>query len=452
MHPDPLLKLCQFVSETRWEKITPPIRSHVRLTLLDTIGAIIAGSGQEEVSRLLAQLPTNGEGPEKATCLGRSERVAPLTAAMVNGIAGSSLELEEGNSWAMGHPAIQLIPAIIAECEKRKASGEELLAGLIAGYESAARVSRASSLRKGLHPTGTWGTVGAALGVGRIDGRGPEELHQIANISASFAISPNVKNSFVGRNVSATFAGVTNYFGLLSNIFFDCGIRSDESNLRMTFSRFVSDHFQEEELGTGLGEDYFIANNYFKPYPSCRFTHSPIDALKAILQGHPFQPDEVEGITVETFQAAMHCETKFPPNPEAVRFSIPYLFGVLLVHGDINLQTMGGISIRDHQLKTLAEKVEMKFVPQYEDLRPRHNPTKVIVRLKNGQELTHEVMNSLGDLLNPLGEEAIVGKFISLAGPVIGKERAEAFWERISRLEREANIEPLIGLLRRSDG
>jgi 2-methylcitrate dehydratase PrpD len=340
----------------------------------------------------------------------------------------------------------------MAECEKRKASGKKLLEGLMAGYESAARVSKASSLRKGLHPTGTWGTIGAALGVGRIDGRGPEELHQIANISASFAISPYVKNSFAGRNVSATFAGVTNYFGLLSNIFFDCGIRSDESNLRMTFSRFVSDHLQEEELGTGLGEDYFIVNNYLKPYPSCRSTHSPIDALKAILQGHPFQPEEVERITVETFQAAMHCETKSPPNLEAVRFSIPYLFGVLLVHGDITLQTMRKVSITDPPLKILAEKVEMKFVPRYEDLRPRHNPTKVIVRLKNGRELSHEVMDSRGDLLNPLSEEAIMGKFTSLAGPVIGKDQAEAFVERISRLENEETIEPLMRLLRRHDG
>jgi 2-methylcitrate dehydratase PrpD len=452
MHSDPLLKLCQFVSEIRLEKIALPILSHVRLTLLDTIGAIIAGSDQEEVSRLLAQLPRSGEESERATCLGRREQVAPLTAAMVNGIAGSSLEFEEGNSWAMGHPAIQLIPAIMAECEKRKASGKELLEGLIAGYESAARVSKASSLRKGLHPTGTWGTIGAALGVGRIDGRRPKELHQIANISASFAISPYVRNSFVGRNISATFAGVANYFGLLSNIFFDCGIRSDESNLRMTFSRFVSDHLREEELGTGLGEDYFIVNNYLKPYPSCRFTHSPIDALRAILQKHPFQPEEVDRITVETFQAAMHCETKSPSNLEAARFSIPYLFGVLLVHGDITLQTMGKVSIKDHPLRILAEKVEMKFVPHYEDLRPRHNPTKMIVRLKNGQELSHEVMNSRGDLLNPLGEEAIKEKFTSLVVPVIGKDRAEVFVERVSRLENEETIEPLMRLLRRPDG
>jgi len=113
---------------------------------------------------------------------------------------------------------------------------------------------------------------------------------------------------------------------------------------------------------------------------------------------------------------------------------------------------MGRVSVRDHRLKSLAERVEMKFVPQYEDLRPRHNPTKVTVRLKSGQELSHEVVDSWGDLLNPLSEEAIVGKFVSLAGPVIGKDRAEAFAERISRLEMEANIEPLIGLLRRSDG
>jgi 2-methylcitrate dehydratase PrpD len=443
-----LSNLCQFVSAIHPEELDPSLIFRSRLVLVDTLGAVIAGSSREEISKLLAELPKDEKGSAGSSCLGRPERASPLTAAMVNGIAGSSLELEEGNSSAYGHPAIQMVPALVADCERRRASGKELLAGLIGGYESAARVSRASSLRKGLHPTGTWGTVGAALGVGRVHRRTPDELCGIANLSASFAISPYVKNSFVGRNVASTFAGVTNYFGLLTNLFFDCGIRADESSLKMTFSRFVSDRFQEESLDEGLGRDYFIMANYFKPYPSCRFTHSPVDALMAILQERSLQSEDVEGITVETFEAAMHCDTRSPSNPEAIRFSIPYLFAIVILYGDLTLETMEKVSMADSRLKTLAEKVEMKALAQYEELRPRHNPTRVRIRLKDGQELTHEVMNALGDPLSPLGEEALFRKFISLASPVIGKDRAEVFWEKSCQLEKVEDIEPLMGLLR----
>ena len=443
-----LSNLCQFVSAVRLEELDPSLIFHSRLVLVDTIGVIIAGSTGETISNLLAKLPKDELESARSACLGRPERVSPLTAALVNGIAGSSLEFEEGNSWAYGHPAIQMVPALVAECERRRASGKELLAGLIGGYESAARVSRGSALRKGLHPSGTWGTVGAALGVGRVNRRTADELYQIANLSASYAISPYVKNSFVGENVASTFAGVANYFGLLANLFFDCGIRAEESSLKMTFSRFVSDRFQEEALDEGLGRDYFIKTNYFKPYPSCRFTHSPVDALKAIVQEKGLRPEDIEGITVESFQAAAHCDTKFPSNSEAVRFSIPYLFAILIIYGDLTLETMERASMGDRRLKSLAEKVETKVLARYEELRPRHNPARVMIRLKDGQELSREVMNALGDPLSPLGEESLFRKFISLAGPVIGKDRAEAFWERAYQLEKVENIEPLIGLLR----
>ena len=447
MRSSSLLNLSDFVSAIRLEELDPPLVSHSRLILLDTLGAIVAGSSMGEISKLLAKLPTEGSGGSRASCLGRPERVSPLTAAMVNGIAGSSLEFEEGNSWAYGHPAIQIVPALIAECEGRRTSGRELLAGLIGGYESAARVSRASSLRKGLHPTGTWGTVGASLAVGRVRGRTAGELCQIANLAASYAISPYVKNSFVGRNVASTFAGVTNYFGLLANLFFDCGIGADGASFQMTFSRFVSDHFREEALEEGLGKHYYITTNYFKPYPGCRFAHSPIDALKAILDTRPIRPEEVKTIRVETFQAAAHCDTKTLPNPEAARFSIPYLFAILILYGNLTLETMERVSVEDPRLQALAKKVELKAVSRYEALRPRHNPTRVTILLKDEQELTHEVMNALGDPLAPLGEEGVSRKFISLASPAIGKDQAEAFWEKSLHLERMEDIGPLLGLL-----
>ena len=445
----PMENLCRFVSEIGFEEIDPKVLSHARLVLVDTLGVIIAGSGEREVSELLGKLQDEGRGVGGASCLGRSEQASSLNAAMVNGVAGSSLEFEEGNSRAMGHPAIQVIPAVVAECERRKASGKDLLAGLIAGYESGARVSKASALRKGLHPTGTWGTVGAALGVGRIYGRRPDELCQIANISASFALSPYVKNSFVGKKIASTFAGLTNYLGLLSNIFFDSGIRADESSLRMTFSQFVSDRFDESSLDRGLGQDYFIVENYFKPYPSCRFTHPAIDAMKAILGESSFQPEEVENVSVETFKAAMDSEGKPPSNLEAARFSVPYLLGILIVLGDVSLEVMREVRLEDRRLTFLVERIKMKVAPPYEALRPRHYPTRVTVRLKDGRELTREVMNPRGDSLNPLDEQSILRKFVALTAPVIGKDRAETFCERAAHLEKEENVEHVIGLLRR---
>ncbi len=443
---DSLRNLCEFVSGLTIEGMDAHIVSHARLILIDTLGVIIAGSANEEVSRLRAGLSA-GDGRREASCPGSTVVTGAATAALLNGVSGSSLEFEEGNTWAMGHPAIQVIPSILAAGEKSGCSGKELLAGVIAGYESASRIGSAISLRKGMHPTGSWGTVGAALGAGRVLHRTADELVEVANIAASFAISPYVKNSFAGMNVASTFAGVTNYFGVLSNVLYDSGFRADAGSFKMTFSRFVSDRLTDASLDEALGERYFIASNYFKPYPSCRFCHSPIDALKGILGETPLKPEDVEAIRVGTFQAGMHCDTKRPPNAEAIRFSTPYQMAILIVHGDITLEIMRHVSAGDPVLKALAGKVEMEMVSRYEDLRPGQNPTRVTVRLHDGRELSREVMNAKGDALDPMSEADLRAKFVSLAAPMIGRAASDAFLDRCVRLEEDNRIGELLSLL-----
>jgi 2-methylcitrate dehydratase PrpD len=348
----------------------------------------------------------------------------------------------------MGHPAIQLVPALVADAEDGGLSGGDLLRGLILGYESASRVSRASSVRKGLHPTGTWGVVGSALGVACARRKGAEALEQIGNIAASYAFSPYVKNSFVGRNVASTFAGLVNQAALLSNLFFETGIRADEGCLEMTFSQFLSEHFDSQVLVEGLGEQYAIAENYFKPYPTCRFTHPALDALEGILREKKVSPEEIAAISVTSFKAAVHTSTKPPANVEAMRFSVPYLIAARLCRSQIDLRTLDHDIVHDPRVIELAGRVQMSLSEEYEQMRPGRNPAKVTLHLKDGNELTREVMNCLGDPLKPMPREDLVAKFLDLVGPVIGEDRGKAFLEKVQGLETVKNVKPLMRVLR----
>jgi 2-methylcitrate dehydratase PrpD len=421
---------------------------HAKLVLLDTLGVILAGSKSEEAERTSQKLSVNSKKNHRVTCPGKSEAVDPLNAALINGIAGSTLEYEEGNSRAMGHPAIQIVPAVVAETESLGQSGENLLAGLIGGYEVACRVSRAASIRKGLHPTGTWGVVGSALAVGFLHHREPQELFEIANIAASYAFSPYIKNSFVGQNVACTFAGLVNYLGLLSNTFFENGIKADPNSFRMTFSEFVSDEFNPDILDENLGGQYAITENYFKPYPTCRFTHPALEALRSILNDQHIEPRDVKTITVTSFKAAVHAGAVAPLNVEALRFSVPYLIATMLLKGDIKLATLSDDLLQVPQLSELAAKVELVLSPEYEQSRPQNNPAKVTIRLKSGASFSHETINCLGDPRNPLPKKDICDKFKILAAPIIGQNRSNDFLNRVMKIEHEDDIRALMALLR----
>lgn len=447
MPPGPLQQFCVFLAEQNSEKIPSSVLKHAQWVLLDTLGVILRGSSVPEVGEIARRLGAC-RLEAGATFLGHGGFFSPPLAAMLNGIAGSSLEFEEGNSRAMGHPAIQLVPALLAAAEEQSSSGERLLTGLVCGYEGASRISRASMMRKGLHPTGTWGVVGSALGVGCLRRRKPEDLAEIAGIASSYAFSPFVKNSFVGKNVASTFAGFVNQAGYLSNLFFEEGIRADEGCLEMTFSKFLSERFDPQVLVAGLGQEYAIAENYFKPYPTCRFTQPSLDALEEILLENKVNPQEVARISVSTFKAAVHTAGVPPANVEAVRFSVPYLIAARLCRGPIDLRTLDHDLVRNQQVRDLAERVEMVFSQEYEGLRPRRNPAKVTLYLREGRELSREVMNCLGDPLKPVPQEFLLRKFLDLATPVLGKSRAEDFVAAFQPLESVDNVRPLLRMLR----
>jgi 2-methylcitrate dehydratase PrpD len=448
MATDGLPHACRFFAGLSFSAIPAHVIHHAKLVLLDTLGVIVSGSRTRTVEAFVERLPGGHLKRGGVTCPGRPGSFNPIWAALINGTAGSSLEFEEGHSRAMGHPAVQIVPAVLSETEAHGLSGKDLLRGLVCGYEMAARVSRAALMRKGLHPTGTWGTVGSATGVGCVRRREADALHQIVNIAASYAFSPYVKNSFVGKNVASTFAGMVNLTGILANLYYESGVRADEESLAMTFSRFLSEGFDGERLAAGLGEEFAITENYFKPYPTCRFNHSALDALQAILRETPVTHEEVAGISVVSFRAAVHGESSLPPNAEAMRFSTPYLMAVMIRHGRIDLELMNDKILDDPVIKGLAEKVEMVFSPEYERLRPERNPARVTLRLRDGRELTSEVMNCLGDPLNAMPEQSILVKFFSLTEPVLGEKRSKAFVGRFRKIESEKDIRSTIRLLR----
>ena len=443
-----LLNLCRFIAGLEPESIPPYVLNHAKLVLLDTLGVILAGSNTKEVEQTFQKLSINCQREIGATTPVKPETIDPLKAALINAMAGSTLEYEEGNSRAMGHPAIQIVPAVVAESESIGQSGINLLVALIGGYETACRVSRASSIRRGLHPTGTWGVVGAALAIGMLHRRRPEALFEIANIAASYAFSPYVKNSFVGQNVACTFAGLTNFLGLLSNRFFENGIQADPDCFRMTFSKFVSDKLNPDFLDENLGDGYAITENYFKPYPTCRFTHPALEALKSILKKHPVKAQDVDTIKVTSFKAAVHVGESTPANVEAMRFSVPYLTAAMLLKGQIDLATLNDNILDDTRLADLAGKVELVYSSEYEKLRPEKNPAMATIRLKDGRVFSHEIMNCLGDPSNPIPSKDVCDKFIFLAEPTIGKRRSEEFMKRVMQIEEVSDVRPMMALLR----
>ncbi|CCC99814.1 protein of unknown function (plasmid) [Azospirillum baldaniorum] len=140
-----------------------PVVERAKLVLLDCVGVIAAGMQEPECQALAARLAETG-GSGDCPAIGSGRGFATGSAAFLNGLAGTMLELDEGNQYARGHPAIHVVPALLAAGPRVKASGADLLTALALGYEIGSRIGIAAKLLVTTHPHGTWGTAGAALG------------------------------------------------------------------------------------------------------------------------------------------------------------------------------------------------------------------------------------------------------------------------------------------------
>ena len=68
---------------------------------------------------------------------------------------------------------------------------------------------------------------------------------------------------------------------------------------------------------------------------------------------------------------------------------------------------------------------------------PAGIPNRVTVTLGDGTTLVEEVAFPPGHDKNPLTDQQLAHKFHGLVDPVLGRERAQAIWDRVSRLEND---------------
>src|SRR4029450_11768896 len=146
-------KLAHFVATTSWETIPESVREHAKLVLLDTVGVILAGSVQPEVSGARGRRTATG-GRGATVYAPPWPTTDPRTAALLNGLAGRSIELCEGHRYVSSQAAVQVLPHARASDEWLEGAGRNTFAARIVGYDVAVRLGAAMTARPIAHQNG----------------------------------------------------------------------------------------------------------------------------------------------------------------------------------------------------------------------------------------------------------------------------------------------------------
>ena len=412
---DYLDRLSQFAAELDYRSLPADVQEQVGWILADTLAAVAAGSAEPELRALAERQGAS----EAASLIGLGRRSSCEAAAFINGTAGTFLEMDEGNRYSRGHPAVHVIPAAVALSQERAPDAADFLAGLVVGYEVGSRLGAASQLRGAMHPHGTWGTIGAAAACARIAHLSTSAMREALNIASSLTTATSKRTMLEGGLVRNTYAGLSNRNGLLALDLTECGFTGERDGPASLLGQIVSEHFSPDAVVRELGQDWHLMHNYFKMHSCCRYNHGTLDAIDQLAASQSLpQPDEIESIEVQTYHLAAELDDPAPANTLAAKFSVPFAVATRIVHGSSALSSFTWEAVRRPDVLALAQKVRVSHDPAMSQRLPAERPARVLMRLKDGRQLLAEAGVNRGDDASPYTREELRAKFMDLSGRI----------------------------------
>lgn len=441
-------RLAQFVAETRWEDIPDAVRQHAKLVLLDTLGVILAGAEQPEVRQLRERLlATAGTG---ATVLARGWPSSdPRTAALLNGIAGRSIELCEGHRYVSCQGAVQIIPGVLAVGEWAQCSGREMLTALILGYDVAVRLGAALTARPLAHQNGQAPLLGAVAAGARLRGLNAAETSRALRIGATLVLTPSYTNAVAGATTLNVAGGMSGFAAVLAPDLALAGFAAQANAIEEALSNLVGDGFQPASLLEELGTRWEISRNYFRLRACCNPIYAALDALEEALDELRPAPEEIARIDVATYRFASVMCNPDPPNYFAAKYSLPHAAAAVVLRGNAGYGSFTEAVVHDPAIAALRHRVHIMEDPQMTAMAPRLKPARVTVTLTDGRQSTQTCDSARGDFQRPYQAADIQAKFRELAGLVLTPEGVANIEHAVQQCEQWPDVRTLPDHLRR---
>jgi 2-methylcitrate dehydratase PrpD len=446
-------ELAGFAADLRYGLLAPDLITKFKTYLLDAIGCGLYGTCQPW-AQIVGRYVKEQGGKREATLWLRNFRGPSANVALGLGVMIHSFDFDDYHN-AKVHPGAPVIPAALSVGEAIGATGRDVLAALVAGYETMIRVSLATgpnaSRLRGWHLTGTTGTFGAASAAGnllRLDGDAMASAlglagTQSAGLWAFLADGAMSKRFHPGRAAQS---------GVMAAHLARKGFRGPTQILEAEdggFCRATSDHVDLSLVTKDLGKEFVSGETSIKPYACCASSHSAVDAILAIRKEHPFHVSDIEKVFVKTARG-VQVQCGFPYRAKGVveaQMSLQFIAAVVLRDGAAFLEQFSESTISEPSIMELASRVEVVVDPAIDQIYPKRYPNRVEIILKNGRRFEMQIDFPKGSAEQPMSFNEVAAKFRSLAGHAVTPDRTERLIDAVDRLEELENIGELSVLL-----
>jgi 2-methylcitrate dehydratase len=438
-------KLAAWVLGVRADELPQAAVTQAKLLLLDTIGCGIAALKEESARALLAVVETSGGAPQ-CTVIGRRELTSAANAVLANGALVRILDFNDYvNAKAGdlgGHPSDN-IPVALAAGELCAATGIEIVAAIVLGYEVFGRCKELMERDSAWDGVTVSGLVAPAM-AGRLMRLNRHRLaHAIALSGARAATSTAVRFGDISAAKSIANALVAQN-GVQAALLAEHGITGPLDLFENP--RGMREVFSKGDAAAALtaplpAEGYIMAANV-KAFPCLATGQSVVAAGIEMHERIGGKIDAVTGFTLVIPDTPGLRRQKDDPgrikptSREAADHSFNFLAAVSLIDGEFGLAQFDGERWNDPKVGALMARLEIVNDPAWNARVPDSFPSSLKVRTKDGREHVVEVPYPPGFSRGRLDGETVVKKFNALAEPHLQQSARQRIVDTVMGLEK----------------
>jgi 2-methylcitrate dehydratase PrpD len=426
----------------RGEALTPEVLRHAKRAVIDLHAAMVSGAVVAPAALLEKALADELDRGEARLALGR--KATMRAAALINGAAAHTTEVDDIFRDGIYHPGAPTIPAALALAQARGASGAQFLRAVVVGYEISTRIGAAMGRAhyRYWHNTGTIGCFGACAAAAELLGLDSARFaHALATVTT---FSAGLQQAFRMDSMSkpmhaghAAEAGLTAALAAQEGVTGSLDVIEGEAGYgrAMGYDGAAATPDWDKALAT-LGRDFHITRMTFKNHTCCGHTFAAIDGALALQKKMGLAASDIGRVKVGTYKAALDVAGYEEPKTAAEgRFSLKYVVATALTHGSVRFAAFEPQRLGDPATRELMRRVEVAVDPQLDAAFPAQRAARVAIEARDGRREEFLQPTRIGDPDAPLSDAQLEAKYLELAVPVLGEPRAKALLARLWRLE-----------------
>ncbi len=441
--------LATFITQVSYADIPPQALEHAAMLISSTVASAAWGSGIASSKIMRALANERGGTPDASIWFDSGNKLPVASAAQVNAVMSDAAASDDSDLRNIVHAGTTLVSTSLAIAERTGASGQDVLAAIVLGYETSGRIGEA--ITPAVQTRGFHGCLVAIFG-GTVAAARLLQLDE-AQMAQGIALSAT---SIGGLRAAADtsesreyHAGLAAMLGIQAALAAGRGFIAEEGILETQRGFFaVYGDTDGASVTRDLGDAWdIITDMAIKLVPGGHPSHSLAEAAANAARAGQIVPDEVETITLSRPGFTALTGPIHPTNLIDMAHSPAYFLAAGVADQAFSWSHATETKITDPVIHQLIDKVRVGTPPNQGVEQYKQGAT-VTIQTKDGRTFSSTVFAPKGSGALGIDWADVDAKYRSLVPRAqVSDQRVEGSLQVIHEFGNVKHVSELIDLL-----